>query len=66
MELVERHMYMEKVTNQWGEVFAIVLARLLRVGKSCIMRLLRDESSLKDNVISIDNEQRQSDSIRPH
>lgn len=59
-------MYMGKVTDRWGEVFAIVLARLLRVGKSCIMRLLRDESSLKDNVISIDNEQRQSDSIRPH
>ena len=66
MELVDKQMYMEKVTNQWGEVFAIVLARLLHVGKSCIMRLLRDESSLKDNVISIDNEQRQSDSIRPH
>ena len=66
MELIDRQRYIEEVTNWLGKKLAIVLTGQRRVGKSCILRLLCDKLSREGNVIFIDKEQRQFDSIRTY
>lgn len=66
MELIERQRYIEEITKWLGKDLAIVLTGQRRVGKSCLLRFLCDKLSREGNVIFIDKEQRQFDSIRTY
>ena len=66
MELIERQLYTDKIKKWFGKDLAIVLTGQRRVGKSCILRCLREELAVSGNVIYIDKEQRQFDAIRTY
>lgn len=66
MELIERQSYTNEIKKWVGKNLAIVLTGQRRVGKSCILRFLSEELSRENNVIYIDKEQRQFDSIRTY
>ena len=66
MELIERQSYTNEIKKWVGKNLAIVLTGQHRVGKSCILRFLSEELSRENNVIYIDKEQRQFDSIRTY
>lgn len=63
MEIIERQEYIDKITKWFGKGLAIVLTGQRRVGKSCVLMSLRERLSENSNVIYIDKEQRQFDSI---
>lgn len=66
MELIERQLYTDKIKKWLGKDLAIVLTGQRRVGKSCLLRCLKEEMALNGNVIYIDKEQRQFDTIRTY
>lgn len=66
MELIERQLYTDKIKKWFGKDLAIVLTGQRRVGKSCLLRCLREELAVRGNVIYIDKEQRQFDAIRTY
>ena len=66
MEIIERQYYTNKIKQWLGKNLAIVLTGQRRVGKSCILRSLSEEMEANGNVIYIDKEQRQFDTIRTY
>ena len=66
MKIIERQYYKNKIKKWLGKNLAIVLTGQRRVGKSCILRSLSEELAAKGNVIYIDKEQRQFDTIRTY
>ena len=66
MEIIERQYYKNKIKKWLGKNLAIVLTGQRRVGKSCILRSLSEEMAANGNVIYIDKEQRQFDTIRSY
>lgn len=64
--MIERKDYISKIEKYLGKELIIVLVGQRRVGKSYILRQLRDRKSedLHTNVIYIDKEKRQFDSIK--
>jgi len=66
MEIIERQYYTNKIKQWLGKNLAIVLTGQRRVGKSCILRSLSEEMAANGNVIYIDKEQRQFDTIRSY
>ena len=64
--MVKRNYYISKIEKSLGKEMIIVLVGQRRVGKSYILRELRDRKSARDdtNVIYIDKEKRQFDTIR--
>lgn len=66
MELIERQLYIDRIKKWLGKDLAIVLTGQRRVGKSCLLRCLREEMARDGNVIYIDKEQRHFDAIRTY
>lgn len=66
MELLLRRSYFEKIECYLGKQTIIVLVGQRRVGKSCILKSLRDMklAEEKSNVIYIDKEKREFDDIK--
>lgn len=66
MDAIKRQNYIDKIEKNLGKETIIVLVGQRRVGKSYIMKMVRDEK-LQDhhnNVIYIDKEKREFDAIR--
>ena len=68
MEAIVRRDYLDKIEKSLGKEMIVVLVGQRRVGKSCLLRLLRDEKSAEagNNVIYIDKERREFDFIRTY
>ena len=68
MEAINRRSYMDKIERYLGKETIIVLVGQRRVGKSYIMKMVR-EKKMKDsgnNVIYIDKEKREFDNIQTY
>ena len=68
MEAINRRSYMDKIEKYLGKETIIVLVGQRRVGKSYIMKMVR-EKKMKDsgnNVIYIDKEKREFDNIQTY
>ena len=68
MDAIKRQNYIDKIEKNLGKETIIVLVGQRRVGKSYIMKMVRDEK-LQDhhnNVIYIDKEKREFDAIRSY
>lgn len=65
---IERRDYLEKINGSLGKGMIIVLVGQRRVGKSCLLNLLKEQKSAEphSNVIYIDKEKREFDSIRTY
>ena len=68
MEMIARQGYLERIEKYLGKDTIIILTGQRRVGKTCILRLFRDEVSKNNdvNVIFIDKEKKDFDSIRTY
>ena len=64
MEIVERRSYLNKVRQCLGKDLIIVLTGQRRVGKSCILKRLASSLFREGNVIYIDKEKHEFESIR--
>jgi predicted AAA+ superfamily ATPase len=66
MKVLERRFYTDKIDDSLGKGQIIVLTGQRRVGKSCILNLLKNGKSAdsNNNVIFIDKERREFDDIR--
>ena len=68
MEAINRPSYMDKIEKYLGKETIIVLVGQRRVGKSYMMKMVR-EKKMKDsgnNVIYIDKEKREFDNIQTY
>ena len=68
MEAINRRSYMDKIEKYLGKETIIVLVGQRRVGKSYMMKMVR-EKKMKDsgnNVIYIDKEKREFDNIQTY
>ncbi|MBQ9561494.1 MAG: ATP-binding protein [Prevotella sp.] len=66
MELIARQKYIERVQQWLGKGLIIVLTGQRRVGKSCLLKLLAASFSNDSNVIYIDKEKREFNTITNH
>ena len=67
-KLIKRQGYAERIEKAFGKGIIIALTGQRRVGKSCMMRVIRDgiAANADNNVIYIDKEQTAFDSIRTY
>lgn len=67
-ETILRNSYIEKIERYLGKQTIIVLVGQRRVGKSCLLKTLRNkkEADHKSNVIYIDKEKREFDHIKTY
>ena len=68
MATIRRQSYIDKIEKYLGKETIIVLVGQRRVGKSCILKMIRDEkmADSDNNVISIDKEKWQYDAIQTY
>lgn len=68
MGTIRRQTYIDKIEKYLGKETIIVLVGQRRVGKSCIMKMIRDEKKAdsSNNVIYIDKEKWQYDAIQTY
>jgi len=68
MDLLLRQEYVEKIEKNLGKDFIIVLTGQRRVGKSCTLKMIRDQKTKDDNsnVIYIDKEKSEFDAIKTY
>ena len=68
MTTIRRQSYIDKIEKYLGKETIIVLVGQRRVGKSCILKMIRDDkkSDSGNNVIYIDKEKWQYDAIRTY
>lgn len=68
MATIRRQSYIDKIEKYLGKETIIVLVGQRRVGKSCILKMIRDDkkSDSGNNVIYIDKEKWQYDAIRTY
>lgn len=68
MEAINRDFYIEKIEKYLGKEMIIVLVGQRRVGKSYMMKLLRDRMKADDhnNVVYVDKEKREYDFIKTY
>lgn len=66
MESIERSLYINQIEKHLGKGLIIVLVGQRRVGKSYMLRMVRDAkiSNSSNNVIFIDKEKRAFDTIK--
>lgn len=68
MTTIRRQSYIDKIEKYFGKETIIVLVGQRRVGKSCILKMIRDEkiADSDNNVIYIDKEKWQYDAIQTY
>lgn len=68
MATIRRQSYIDKIEKYLGKETIIVLVGQRRVGKSCILKMIRDEkmADSDNNVIYIDKEKWQYDAIQTY
>ena len=68
MATIRRQSYIDKIEKYFGKETIIVLVGQRRVGKSCILKMIRDEkmADSDNNVIYIDKEKWQYDAIQTY
>ena len=68
MTTIIRQSYIDKIEKYLGKEIIIVLVGQRRVGKSCMMKMIRDRKKADDcnNIIFIDKEKREFDSIQTY
>ena len=68
MATIIRQSYIDKIEKYLGKETIIVLVGQRRVGKSCIMKMIRDRKKADDcnNIIFIDKEKREFDNIQTY
>ena len=68
MTTIIRQSYIDKIEKYLGKETIIVLVGQRRVGKSCMMKMIRDRKKADDcnNIIFIDKEKREFDSIQTY
>ena len=68
MATIRRQLYIDKIEKYLGKETIIVLVGQRRVGKSCILKMIRDDkkSDSGNNVIYIDKEKWQYDAIQTY
>lgn len=68
MTTIIRQSYIDKIERYLGKETIIVLVGQRRVGKSCIMKMIRDRKMADDgnNIIYIDKEKREFDNIQTY
>ena len=68
MATIIRQSYIDKIEKYLGKEIIIVLVGQRRVGKSCMMKMIRDRKKADDcnNIIFIDKEKREFDSIQTY
>ena len=66
--MLQRHEYISQIDKWLGKDLVIVLTGQRRVGKSCLLKLLCQQKAEnpKNNIIYIDKEKHQFDSIATH
>ena len=66
MATIIRQSYIDKIEKYLGKETIIVLVGQRRVGKSCMMKIIRDRKKTDDsnNIIFIDKEKREFDNIQ--
>lgn len=68
MATIIRQSYIDKIERYLGKETIIVLVGQRRVGKSCMMKMIRDRKKADDsnNIIYIDKEKREFDNIQTY
>ena len=68
MATIIRQSYIDKIEKYLGKETIIVLVGQRRVGKSCMMKMIRDRKTADDgnNIIYIDKEKREFDNIQTY
>ena len=68
MATIIRQSYIDKIERFLGKETIIVLVGQRRVGKSCMMKMIRDRkiSDSSNNIIYIDKEKREFDHIQTY
>ena len=68
MAIIIRQSYIDKIERFLGKETIIVLVGQRRVGKSCMMKMIRDRkiSDSSNNIIYIDKEKREFDHIQTY
>ena len=68
MATIIRQSYIDKIEKYLGKETIIVLVGQRRVGKSCMMKMIRDRKKADDcnNIIFIDKEKREFDNIQTY
>lgn len=68
MATIIRQSYIDKIEKYLGKEIIIVLVGQRRVGKSCMMKMIRDRKKADDcnNIIFIDKEKREFDCIQTY
>ena len=68
MTTIIRQSYIDKIEKYLGKEIIIVLVGQRRVGKSCMMKMIRDRKKADDcnNIIFIDKEKREFDCIQTY
>ena len=68
MKTIIRQSYIDKIEKYLGKEIIIVLVGQRRVGKSCMMKMIRDRKKADDcnNIIFIDKEKREFDCIQTY
>ena len=68
MATIIRQSYIDKIERYLGKETIIVLVGQRRVGKSCMMKMIRDRKEADDsnNIIFIDKEKREFDCIQTY
>lgn len=68
MKIIRRQTYIDKIEKYLGKETIIVLVGQRRVGKSCILKMIRDDkmADSDNNVIYIDKEKWQYDAIQTY
>ncbi len=68
MKTIIRQSYIDKIERYLGKETIIVLVGQRRVGKSCMMKMIRDRKMADDgnNIIYIDKEKREFDNIQTY
>lgn len=68
MATIIRQSYIDKIERYLGKETIIVLVGQRRVGKSCMMKMIRDHKKADDsnNIIFIDKEKREFDNIQTY
>ena len=66
MATIIRQSYIDKIERFLGKETIIILVGQRRVGKSCMMKMIRDRkiSDSSNNIIYIDKEKREFDHIQ--
>ena len=66
--MIKRAYYIEKIEKYLGKEVIIVLVGQRRVGKSCMLKLMREkiEADPRNNVIYLDKEKREYDAVRTY